>query len=107
MLVAEWAEAELFEIRQVWFPSVAPGFQDHQAGYRQLGSQTSREVRIAGTGWIMAVLMVGKPLHHRTLKSHYVDGLKVGGHARRSALDAFSRAHAAWESSLGFDEDPL
>lgn len=96
LLVSEWAAAELSEVRQVWYPAVSPGFQDHEAGYRSLTAD-KRDIRLEGTGWIISVLQVNKPVFYRTLRRHYVDGRKVGGRARRAALDAFCRAHAAWE----------
>lgn len=100
LLVTEWAAAELQQVRSVWYPAVAPGFQDHQSGYRELQARTSRDIRIEETGWIMWVLLANRPLHHRTLKTHYLDGRQVGGRARRAALDAFVRTHQAWRSAL-------
>lgn len=99
-LVTEWAGSELHEVRQVWYPAVAPGFADHQAGYRELQARTKRDARIEATGWLMWVLLANKPLHHQTLKRHYIDGRPVGGRARRAALDAFVRAHAAWLATM-------
>ena len=100
ILVSEWAAAELHEVREVWYPAVAQGFQDHQSGYRQLAARSTRDARIEATGWIMWVLLANKPLHHNTLKRHYLDGRPVGGRARRAALDAFVRAQAAWVATL-------
>lgn len=100
ILVSEWAASELHEVRDVWYPAVAPGFQDHRAGYRELPARTQRDARIESTGWIMWVLLANKPLHHKTLKRHYLDGQPVGGRARRAALDAFARAHTAWLSTI-------
>lgn len=100
ILVTEWAGSELHEVRQVWYPAVAPGFADHQAGYRELQARTKRDARIEATGWLMWVLLANKPLHHQTLKRHYIDGRPVGGRARRAALDAFVRAHAAWLATM-------
>lgn len=97
LLVQEWAMGELAEVRRIWFPAVSPGFQDHESGYRSLVSD-KRDVRIESTGWIITVLQINKPIFYTTLRHHYVDGKKVGGRARRAALDAFCRAYAAWES---------
>lgn len=95
ILVQEWASAELLEVRKVWYPPVSPGFEDHIAGYRSL--PTRRDHRIDATGWVMSVLQINKPVFYKTLRHHYVDGRKVGGRARRAALDAFCRAHQAWQ----------
>ncbi len=96
LLVEEWAAGELAEVRRVWFPSVSPSFEDYQSGYRSLDS-SKRDLRLEATGWIMTVLQANKPLFYTTLRRHYVDRKKIGGRARRAALDAFCRAHAAWE----------
>jgi hypothetical protein len=63
-LVSEWAVAQLNEVRHVWYPPTAPGFQDHVAGYRESYTQTEKDVRIDHTGWIMVVLMVNLSLIH-------------------------------------------
>jgi hypothetical protein len=51
----------------------------------------------------MWVLLANKPVHHETIKRHYLDGQPVGKRARRAALDAFARAHTAWQSQLDAD----
>ena len=102
-LLSEWAASELQEVRRVWYPAVAPGFADHVSGYRELSVQTTRDHRIESTGWVMWVLLANKRVHHETIKRHYLDGQPVGKRARRAALDAFARAHTAWQSQLDAD----
>ena len=99
-LVSEWAVAQLNEVRHMWFSATAPGFSDHVSGYRESYALTEKDVRIEATGWIMVVLMVNKRVHHEALKRHFLDGQPVGKRARKAALDAFCRAHEAWQSTL-------
>ncbi len=101
--LSEWAGAELGEIRQHWYAAVSPGFQDHTGGYRSLTDNSDKGQRIDRCGYVMSVLMINRPVHHKALRRAYMDGGRLGARARRAALDAFCRVWVTWD----FVHDPL
>jgi hypothetical protein len=96
LLLSEWAEHELGEIRHaVWY-------REESAGFHLLSTDrpvsTADEERINRTGW--AVLSL-RTKHQWALRHQYLNGQPLRYRERVDALDAFGRM---WDSWLEFTQ---
>ena len=110
-MLCQWGAAEWAEIRRVWYPAHACGYDDYEPP-RDPDTRQDREIRraerddalIDRVGW--CVMAVGAP-HTQILRQCYVAEYIQSHKRRNAAIRAFGRTFAIWSERLDGPMNPL
>ena len=88
ILLKWWASSQNREVKRLDYPTVTPGFEEHQSGYRELATEAPEDSVIETVGLAISRL---HPAAKKTIKKSFLNHKKVPRKTRDWAVVTFAR----------------